>query len=161
MRCYLVGWMALFLSLAVATFPVAGQETRRSASSDDLRELEERAGDFLRDFRGTTGAERALRSFVEDSTLAERDADVDKLVSQATKLESQYGKLLGHELIGPARSLGEDLVAVRYLLKAEEFPIVWHFYFYRAPTNSATMLGSRPWKLIEIRFDTNLESLER
>lgn len=161
MRYYLVGWLGLILSLALVTSMVAAQETRRSASSEDLRELEERAGDFLRDFRGTTGPERALRSFVEDSALADRDADVDKLVNQATRLESQYGKLLGHELVGPARSLGEDLVAVRYLLKAEDFPIVWHFYFYRAPSNSTTMLGSRPWKLIEIRFDTNLESLDR
>src|SRR5688572_18376611 len=72
MRYYFVGWLGLFLLLALTTSPVAAQETRRSASSEDLRELEERAGDFLRDFRGTTGPERALRSFVEDSTLADR-----------------------------------------------------------------------------------------
>ena len=46
-------------------------------------------------------------------------------------------------------------------VQAEQFPIVWHFYFYRAPASGMTMSSNRPWKLIEIRFDTNLEVLDR
>ena len=47
---------------------------------------------------------------------------------------------------------------VRYLLKCEKFPVIWHVVFYR---NFARAAGATEdtWVVISVRFDTQVEAL--
>ena len=53
-----------------------------------------------------------------------------------------------------SKSVGSDIILVRYILKSETHPVVWYFTFYRPPTGTI-----RTWNCIGVRFDTNLDSL--
>ena len=56
----------------------------------------------------------------------------------------------GHDAAS-VKTIGNDLVILRYLYKAERFPVVWHFYYYRPASSGTAPKGD--WNLIEIRFE--------
>ena len=60
------------------------------------------------------------------------------------------------------KSVGTDLIQIRYLYKCDTHPILWYFTFYRSQTG--TRLGdvspvARKWNCIGIRFDNDFDSL--
>ena len=151
--------LALTVTILATGRQAFSQETRGLVPEEELRSLKERVDTFFSSFRSpTTGPEQAHRDFVSGSPLEDRDDELTKLVQQAEKLSGRYGDVSGHERV-VEKTFGQDLVVLKYLLKAEKFPIVWHFYFYRTAKNG--MLIGRQWTLIELRFDTDLTALER
>lgn len=83
------------------------------------------------------------------------DAKVDKMVESYNSL-AKYGAFIQQERIGVKR-VGDDLIFLKYLYKAENYPIVWYFTYYRPV---ATDLPGEGWKLIALRFDTRLDLLD-
>lgn len=74
-------------------------------------------------------------------------------------MDSLCGAILGWERHSSKR-VGLDIAVTRYILKCENYPMIWTFTFYRKPgAASPTATNSNPWTLIEMRFDSNLDSL--
>lgn len=56
------------------------------------------------------------------------------------------------------KSVGKDVVLLKYLYKCEKFPVVWYVAYYRDFTRAVTASDDR-WVVISIRFDTQVEAL--
>jgi hypothetical protein len=59
-----------------------------------------------------------------------------------------------------SKSVGTDLIQIRYLYKCDTQPFVWYFTFYRTQTRpNDPPTSTRSWNCIGIRFDNDLDSL--
>ena len=86
-----------------------------------------------------------------------RSADVQVLVERHNNLAEKYGpSAAAPELVSTKRA-GESLVTLKYLYKAERFPIVWYFTYYRPRKLPRPVDG---WFVVSLRFDTRLELLD-
>ncbi len=110
-------------------------------------------------FRNLTDSEFtsdiAFRKLLTGSQLAlDKNADkVKRLAERIKQFDEQYGKYVAHERIAVKR-IGRDLVLMKYLYKAEHYPVVWHFTFYRPRPNEKSN-----WVVIAVKFDTNIQLL--
>ena len=135
----------------------------------NTEELDQKVVTFFRVLEqagGTTGT--AFEEIFRDASLAPRTTSeaVENMSKRFQDLSnSEIGRLRDHEKIGPTKSVGKDVVLLKYLAKHENAPVVWTFTFYRPParpgsvgstTTPPTTSGSG-WNLILVRFDTNLE----
>jgi hypothetical protein len=150
---------SLILSLAVTA---RGQEPLNDEMQAEIDELKSRVDRFFRQLGGAANAapdaDGAIREIVGTGPLRDRTTDVERLIEQAQTLrDARYGAYTGHEAVS-VRAVGSDLVFLRYLYKAEHYPVVWYFTFYRA-TTAGGFKGN--WTLISLRFDTKIEALDR
>lgn len=134
------------------------QEPMSPDTAAEVKTLESRVDDFFRSLttKSLGGPERAVRQIVDNGPLKERNDDISKLIEQALTLDQKYGPYTGHERV-QAKSVGSDLIVLRYLYKGEKFPVVWCFTFYRAAPVGGI---SRDWTLIALKFDAKVETLE-
>lgn len=109
---------------------------------------------------GRGQAKAAFDTLLEGSVLAQQTESVAGLVTQTTELESRYGRFISAELV-QARTIGRDLVVFRYLYKCEQFPVAWTLVFYNPRTATDTTSLDTGWRVIAVRFDTEVESLAR
>ncbi len=100
-------------------------------------------------------AQNAYKELLVGSRLAKLEALAD-LVEKTAELEEKYGKYHSFEQIA-AKQVGTDLVLLKYLYKCESFPVVWYFTYYRTPGDTPS--GSGDWRIVTVRFDTELELL--
>ena len=147
------------IALAISTGTVAlAQERISEEVQAELEQVQKTVDSFFRNFTDKSiGPDKSLRELLIGSPLKDRKEAIATLTQQAGQLEKQYGAYLNHERVA-YKMHGSDLMLVRYLFKCEKFPVIWNFYFYR-PGNSG--LTKRDWTLIELKFDANLESLDR
>ena len=110
---------------------------------------------FLKDV-ATGKTQVAFAAMLEGSRLADQEKPLAALIGRTKELETKYGKYLASEQIA-AKRIGKDLVLLKYLYKCEHFPVVWYFAYYR--TANETLPDSAPWRVITVRFDTELERL--
>jgi hypothetical protein len=103
-------------------------------------------------------SEAAYEKLLSGSQLLKQTDGVKKQVAKTDELEALYGQYKGFERIADRR-VGNDLVLLRYLYKCERFPVVWYFAFYRTPETTPPAKDSGDWRVILVRFDTNLEAL--
>jgi hypothetical protein len=108
----------------------------------------------------------AYETLLADSQLAKRDRQeqLGALIKKTSDLPTNYGAFHSFERI-TAKRVGTDLVIFKYLYKCENFPIVWHVVYYR-DLRENTRTSDAPaayneWRVISVRFDTELESLAR
>ena len=103
-------------------------------------------------------AKSAFGALLVDGPLADpaRDTEVAKIVEQYEMLAEKYGALVSTERIS-AKRVGNDLIFLKYLYKAKNYPVVWYFTFYHP---NATDRPEDGWKVIAVRFDTRLNLLE-
>jgi len=135
--------------------PLSAQE-RTAQQQEEVVKLQSGIEDFFKGFSSpTTGPEQAFSALVGKGPLSKNEA-LTELVKKASKLEERYGRYTGNEAAS-VKTIGNDLVILRYLFKGERFPVVWHFYYYRAANGAM----AKDWNLIEIRFDTNLDGLDK
>ena len=80
------------------------------------------------------------------------------MVAKAEQIERSYGKHQETERIS-AKRVGKDLVVLKYLFKCKDFPVVWHFTYYRDFSRTALASDVNNWVVIGVRFNTELESL--
>lgn len=146
------------LALLLASLPASAQESLDSDARREVALLQTKVEDFFVALTDkSTGPATAVRSLVADGPLKLRTEEVAKLIDQASRLEQRYGVYTGSESV-TAKAVGSDLILLRYLYKAEKFPVVWEFTFYR--TEIGTGL-KRDWALIALKFDTQLEAILR
>lgn len=149
----------IVFSILVAVTSVAVAQERTPQQQAEVEKLQMGIEDFFKSFNNPmAGPEQALNVLVGKGPLKNKSEELTALIDKASKLEARYGRYTGHDFAN-AKTVGNDLVILRYLYKGERFPVVWHFYYYR-PGNG-TALTAKDWNLIEIRFDTNLDGLDR
>ncbi len=86
------------------------------------------------------------------------DDDRKDLVAKTAQIEETYGAYRGFEPVYTKR-VGGDLVFVKYLYKCDRFPVLWHVAFYRSSASGEAGPDSGTWRVVSIRFDTDLEML--
>ena len=150
------------MSLALLIdFPAAAQEPDHSVDATEIALLEKKVGEFFADLKTSPdskkSAKQAFQKMLEGSTrLTDKTAAVEALIKKTDALTATFGDYRGHERIS-AKSVGKDLLLLKYLYKCEHYPIVWHFTYYRTSPNGET--AASPWIVIAVRFDTDLELL--
>jgi len=135
--------------LAIGTWATWAQNTTPRDNAD-IENLQAKVSRFL-DRISYDESKDAFDELLKESPLARQTSSVRNLIEQTGQLEKQFGELKSFEVID-ARRIGRDVILLRYLYKCQNLPVVWHFTFYRADP-------SNPWKLVAVRFDTDLESL--
>ncbi len=89
---------------------------------------------------------------------ADRQSQREQLIKKTEDLEAAYGRPRGYERIS-ARRVGADVVQFKYLYKCENYPIAWQITYYRG--SRTTDDGFDAWRVIAVKFDTDLTVLER
>ena len=102
--------------------------------------------------------QNAYQELLAASPLIRRAKALKDLTEKTQQLGTKYGRYCGFEQIA-AKRVGRDLVLFRYLYKCEDFPVVWYFTFYRASPPGETPPEKVPWRVVTVRFDTELELL--
>ncbi len=107
-------------------------------------------------------SDAAYEELLRDSPLMKQFQQSEKLknlVEKTAELQAKYGEFRKIERIA-SRRIGENLVVLRYLFECEYFPVVWHFAFYRTPPRDSLAAPLElPWRMVLVRFDTELEKL--
>jgi len=134
--------------------PVFAQDAAAPAA-DELAALEARANRFLETV-SMDQPQLAFTELLDGSPLAQQAEALETLVEKTERLDEKYGKYRSFERIA-VKPIGRDLVLMHYLYKCEVFPVVWRFTFYR--TASAGDTSPATWRVITVRFDTDLERL--
>ena len=124
-----------------------------------LLALDARIGQFL---EGVSAGEthNAFQKLLAGSRLGKQGKALKELTDKTQQLQTEYGRYCGFEQIS-AKRVGSDLVFFRYLYRCEDFPVVWYFTFYRASPPGETPPEEVPWRVVTVRFDTELELLAR
>lgn len=119
------------------------------------QKLDARINLFLEGVSGDD-AQSAYDELLKDSRLLQQKA-LKGLIEKTGELK-KYGKCLGFEQIA-VKPIGKDLVLMKYLYKCEDFPVVWYLSFYRTPAAAGAAPTNDTWRVITVRFDTELELL--
>ncbi len=149
--------------------PLPGGIVGSLGVQDVTREFDEKIQSFFDFLRGGNTA-MAFDTLLQNSPLGAVTAS-GQITDMRARFEdtksSLYGDILAWEKHGTKR-IGEDIAVVRYILKCENYPMIWTFTFYRKPTTTNLVsvttgpkatTNSNPWTLIEMRFDSNLDLL--
>ena len=163
--------MLLVLVLpSIPAIPVGAQGT--STPIDPARDFDERIQSFfdqLKTGNTTVAFDNILLESPLGATTASGQISDMRARFEETK-KNLFGEILSFERYGSKR-IGEDIIVVRYILKCENYPMIWTFTFYRKPVSQTSLtsgsLGSgttsvtntNRWNLIEMRFDSNLDLL--
>lgn len=151
-------WLSLgvigLLIVSSSRLALKGQEDNRDDS-----QLERQVNAFYEGVMAG-GPNDAYDRLLAGTQIGARDELVRDLKTKTGELESRYGRYRGFERL-ETRRLGQDLVLLRYVLKCENYPVLWHFTFYRAtPATDGTSLRDN-WKLISLKFDTQFEQFAK
>ncbi len=119
--------------------------------------LDAKIGQFLEGVSAGQ-AQNAYQELLAGSQLARQEKAVKELIDKTNDLQKKYGPYREFERIA-AKRVGSDLVLLKYLYKCENFPVVWYFTFYRTPTPGEAPPKSSTWRVVTLRFDTELELL--
>ena len=154
----------VLIAYAAGAGAQANNAQRAAADTAVISELQNRVTPFFDGMAAATasqGKEDALVKLLEGSRLAlpENAERRQSLVARMERFDQNYGKYRSAELI-ESRRAGEDLVLLTYLYKGLDFPVVWHFAFYRNFRSGVTTPGGS-WVVASVSFDTDLHELAR
>jgi len=121
-----------------------------------LAGLEARVHQFLEGI-SLGQAQMAYQELLAGSQLLKQTEALKSLVEKTKELEEKYGPYRALESIA-AKRVGSDVVVLKYLYKCQRFPVVWHFTFYRSSPASEVPPEKEDWRVIIVRFDTEIES---
>jgi hypothetical protein len=151
--------IALLAAVGLLAFgsPIAAAQEPTDPALD---RLQSEVVAFL-DALGRGDASSAFNTLLTNSPLLKQEQAVQALVTRAESLRERCGEYRQSERLS-ARLVGSDLAVLRYLYKCADYPVAWYFVFYRPPARSGMGADSAsPWRVISVRFDTELESLGR
>jgi hypothetical protein len=84
------------------------------------------------------------------NSLIASKAQMVKLQKENTwTILNMYGELLGYDFV-KQQEYGDSIVRLVYVLKCEQVPVTWEFYFYKPVSD---------WTLVNIAFDTKYDLL--
>ena len=76
----------------------------------------------------------------------------NKLQNHTDELKTRCGTIVRREQY-ETKPIGEDIVLVRYILKYEQYPVVWTFTFYRKTTASSSVVQPSSWVIVALDFE--------
>lgn len=154
-RWWMLTVIGVVFTLAAESLAAAPEEIKEKDSV--LSALDARVVQF---FEGISlgQAQGAFTDLLSGSQLLKQSDAIKDLIARTNDLEAKYGKYRAFEQIS-AKRIGNDLVLMRYLYQCENIPVVWHFTFYRTPGAGGTAAKNRAWRIVAVRFDTDLEKL--
>lgn len=156
LRWWMMGTIGLFI-VAASQLTLEGQDAGRDDAT--LVQLERQLNGFF-DSMLSGETDQAFDSLLAGSPIAARVETVRELKAKSKELETRYGRHRGFERLD-TRSVGQDVMLFRYLFKCENYPVVWHFTYYRAAPSTDATSSRENWKLISLKFDTQLEAAAR
>ena len=144
--------LSMFFCLIFQGFRV--DLSAQTVSETEITALQRRIQTFFESITepsGTTAAYNAMFSETQS-----QDPAVQDMILKTSDLTK--GTRWRFEFLD-AKSIGSDLILVRYLYKSESHPVVWHFTFYRSqtPRTVDTVSSASAWNCIGVKFDTNLD----
>ena len=74
---------------------------------------------------------------------------VTALKEQTQKALTLYGQVLGYEFV-KEQKYGKSLVRLVYVMKSEQKPLTWEFYFYKATSK---------WEMVNFNFNDKYDLL--
>lgn len=154
-HCRRIALVATFLLVVSGPLSAAPDETKEKDSV--LSVLDARVAQFLEGV-SLGQSHSAFADLLSGSQLLKQTDSLKELVARTNDLETKYGKYRAFEQVS-AKRVGSDLVLMRYLYKCENFPVVWRFTFYRTPSSGETRTKNGAWRVVAVRFDTDLEQL--
>jgi ABC-type transport system substrate-binding protein len=80
---------------------------------------------------------------------AAQQQQVAALKEQTQKALTIYGQLLGYEFV-KEQKYGKSLVRLVYVMKSEQKPLTWEFYFYKANSD---------WEMVNFNFNDKYDLL--
>jgi hypothetical protein len=148
------------LSALLTCLSAARVSPAQEPSDPVIGALHEKVAQFLEGVSlGTpTATSTAYQALLAGSPLQKQAQAVEALIEKTDRLQEQFGPYREFEQIA-ARRVGNDLVLLKYLYKCESFPVVWYFTFYRTPRADVPPEKNDTWRVIIVRFDTELELL--
>jgi hypothetical protein len=150
--------IALVLLAALGGHAARAQDPLRTVTEEDLKTVKARVETFFQSLTNPTlGPERAFPELIGNGPLKDRTDEIKRLIEQAATLDQRYGDYSGHDFAS-SKTVGADLVFLKYLYKGERYPVVFCFTFYRAGPIGGF---DREWSLIGLRFDSRIEALEK
>jgi len=156
-RCVAVCLLGIPLCLAAAGL-LRGQEAAPGKDTV-IDALDARVRPFLEAVSQQGDTQKAYDDLLRGSALLLKKSDeVKALVERTNQLQTKFGRYRNFERID-ARAVGKDLVVMKYLYKCEDYPVVWYFTFYRPPARNEAPPEDSAWRVIIVRFDTELERL--
>ena len=156
-RCVAVCLLGIPLCLAAAALLRAQAAAPGKATVIDA--LDARVRPFLEAISQQGDTQKAYDELLRGSPLLSKKSDeVKTLVERTNQLQTRFGRYRSFERID-ARAVGKDLAVMTYLYKCEDYPVAWHFTFYRPPARNEAGAEESAWRVIIVRFDTELERL--
>ena len=133
-----------------------GKVSAQVATETDLGLLHGRIRTFFENLTEPgKGPKKALEEILKSSPLGADEKLSAELAEKMKDISTRYGACVSFEEVG-TKSVGSDLIMIRYLYKCENYPIIWYFTFYRPrPKTGETV--TRNWTLIGLRYDSNLD----
>lgn len=146
-------------TMLMVLLAAGGFVRRLSAQDDAVVSLTDRTKSFFERLDASVDPKTAFDGLLVEGPLADqsRDADVKDLVDRYNNLSKTYGQLASTPELISVKRIGESLVILKYLYKAEKFPVVWYITYYRPRKLDRLEDG---WFVISLRFDTRLELLD-
>jgi hypothetical protein len=151
-------WFALGLAAGLLCLSADRIAPAQEPADPDVDLVRARVENFLEGVSVGGRTQAAYQELLAGSWLLKQTKQLDALVTQTDQLAERYGPYRDFEPIA-ARRVGKDLILLRYLYKCEQFPVVFYFTFYRTPRSDTPGETSNSWRVIIVRFDTELELL--
>ena len=153
-RLFVIGLLTVLIAFAAGGSP--GQEI--GVETDPIVvALHGRVSQFLESV-SMGEAQDAYPKLLAGSPLLKQTDAIEELIQRTGELKTKYGRSWAFERISVKR-VGKDVALMTYLYKCESFPVVWYFTFYRTPAPGATGTENAAWRVVIVRFDTQLELL--
>ena len=147
----------LLLLPALRIIPADAQSQPASADISRDSELDERIRAFF------DSLQRGNLSTAFDGLLAQSPLHSPAAMPHQTDLRNkvgeardQFGEILNWEQYD-TKPIGTDVVVMRYILKYDQYPVIWTFSFYRKPSSLPGLINpSNRWVVVGLQFDTSL-----
>lgn len=153
---FLFGWFFYMQDARVE----AQSGTSSFSSLDPAKEIDDKIKSLFDDLISNASTSKAFDDWLalNLSVSPSGSQSIDEMKLKLAEIKTQFGEFRSYDRVD-VKTVGEDLMLVRYLLKCDFHPVVWSFAFYRKPTTGVLTTAPNPWRVISLRFDTNLEFL--
>ena len=141
------------LLLFIFRVPPVGAQSQSVMGAIDIQVLERRVETFFEQLHlGNTPL--AFSELLRLSPLISPGAapELTNLQTRVTDANARFGGILAWERL-EVRPIGADVIAIRYVLKYDQYPVVWSFLFYRKPSTGA--IANR-FVVVALQFNTDL-----
>ncbi len=93
--------------------------------------------------------DKSYDELFSNSLIASKEQMVKLQKENTWTILNMYGELLGYDFV-KQQKYGDSVVRLVYVLKCEQVPVIWEFYFYKPVSD---------WTLVNIAFDTKYDLL--